>query len=560
MSTTQRQKKTPQWIDDQIKRLEIEKSLLLNDSLTSKDPEAIVKAQVYLSNMSKQKSNPKAYFFPFDAEYNNGREYKDVIQTVPDNILRKVSYIHIIDLIIQTKINQVLDFLKFTVDEQKEGFTIRKKLSRFEDRRQSKEPTKQEQKSIEDIVDFIENSGQNEKWDMYDDLHGFVSKVLRDSYTFNRLTFELERNMKNELLRYVPIDAQTIRLLNTIDPYYEHKNPTTKFAKRKFKEKEYYPRYAQIWQGQIVENPITSEQIVWYPWEMAFEVRKKSTDIWRNGYGVSEIEILSQIITWLLNGLSYNGNFFSQGSNPKGILNVKNGDGGGQQILNSLRQMWSTSIAGVNNSHRMPVVEGLDLDFIDMHHSNKDMEFQFWNEFLIVLTCSVFTIDPSELGFNFKTQAQLFGDRGQKERLEHSKDKGLKPILVFLQKVFNKYIISELTEDYEFVFTGIDLEDESQYLENDVKKASAGFVSFEDMFEKYSYRKPNDKDTILNPVYLQNKQMSMYGGEGMNQMVDEDTGEPNEGVNNPFEEFDKSEESNPIWDEAKNWLKQNNLI
>jgi dUTPase len=32
------------------------------------------------------------------------------------------------------------------------------------------------------------------------------------------------------------------------------------------------------------------------------------------------------------------------------------------------------------------------------NNSNKDMEFQLWNEFLTLITCSVFKIDPSELG------------------------------------------------------------------------------------------------------------------------------------------------------------------
>lgn len=562
MSNTQNERKTPQSIDEHIKKLQIEKSLLLDKYLTSRDPESIVKAQAYLQSMDRDKPNPKAYFFPFDAEYNNGKEWKDTMQSIPDNILRKVSYIHIIDLIITTKINQIHDFFKFQTDDQKEGFTIRRKLSRFQDRNKSKEPSKQEQKTIESLVDFLENGGDNAKWDMHDGIMDFTSKIVRDSYTFNRMAVELERNLKGDLLRYVALDAQTVRYLNTIDPFYETKNPNSKFIKRKFQEKEYLPRFCQIWQGQIVENPMTQEQIVWYPWELAFEIRNKSTDIWRNGYGVSEIETLAQIITWLLNGLSYNGNFFSQGSNPKGILNVKNGDGGGQGILNSLRQMWTTSIAGVNNAHRMPVVEGLDLEFIDMHHSNKDMEFQFWNEFLIVLTCAVFTIDLSELGFNFKTQSQMFGQQGQKERLEHSKDKGLKPMLIFLQKFYNKYLISELVEDYEFVFTGVDLEDETLYLDNDVKKVGAGFVSMEDMFEKYSHRRPTDKDTILNPVYLQSKQMAMYGGQGMNEAVDEMTGEPNEGVSNPFEEFDteKSQQNDPIWAEAKNWLQKSKIL
>ena len=189
MSITQRDEKTPQSIDHAIKQLEIEKSLLLNDYLTSKDPEAIIKAQSYLTNLKNGKADAKAYFFPFDAEYNNGREYKDVIQTVPDHILRRVSYIHIVDLIINTKINQIRDFLKFTVDDQREGFTRRKKLSRCQDRYQEKEPSKKEQKDIEALVDFIEHSGQHSKWDIYDDLYDFVGKIVRDSFIFNRLSF-----------------------------------------------------------------------------------------------------------------------------------------------------------------------------------------------------------------------------------------------------------------------------------------------------------------------------------------------------------------------------------
>jgi hypothetical protein len=557
---------SPQELDTEIKRLQIEKSLLLNNMFYSNSPEDIMKAQAYAGSHSEQKSAPKAYFFAPDYAFHSGKEYKDLNQSVPDNILRKISYIHIIDSIINTKINQVMEFMKFTTEDQREGYTIQKKISRFEDRKKQKDLSESDKKMADGIVDFLEDGGMNAKWDIHDDLRGFVGKVLRDTFTFNRVAFELERNMKNELIRYIALDAQTIRLLETIDPFFVAQNYAGKMPQKEYEGKSYYPRYCQIWNGQIVENPITKEQITWYPWQLAFEMRNPSTDIWRNGYPASEIEVLSNIITGLLNGLQYNLNFFSQGSNPKGLLNVKNGDGGGQQILNQLRQMWSSSIAGVNNAHRMPVVEGLELEWIDMQHSNKDMEFQLWNEFLIVLTCSVFTIDPSELGFQFKSQASPFGQDGQKERLDHSKDKGLKPILVFLQKIINKYIVSELSEDYEFKFCGIDIEDETQFIDNDVKKINGGFVSLEDMFEKYSSRKLTDKDTILNPIYSQQKQMeqqtAMYGGGQSNEAVDQQTGEPGAGQPNPFDEYDKqkSDESDPIWGATKRWLKEQELI
>lgn len=42
----------------------------------------------------------------------------------------------------------------------------------------------------------------------------------------------------------------------------------------------------------------------------------------------------------------------------------------------------------------------------------------------------------------------------------------------------------------------------------------------------------------------------MFGGEGMNQIVDDETGEPKAGVPNPFEEVEKSMKGNPIFERA----------
>ena len=210
----------------------------------------------------------------------------------------------------------------------------------------------------------------------------------------------------------------------------------------------------------------------------------------------------------------------------------------------------------------MPVVEGLDLEAIKLNdQTNKDMEFQLWNEFLIVLTCGVFTIDPSELGFHFKTQSDQFGQKGEKERLQHSQEKGLKPLLIWIQKLMNKHFVSELNDQYEFVFCGVDLEDETQQLDNDKKKVDMGAVSQEYIFEKYSHRKFDPKkDTILNSVYQTAQQAKMYGGEGMNDMVDQETGEPDEGVQNPFEEYEKSVQNDPIMKSVDGWLKNYGFI
>jgi hypothetical protein len=103
----------------------------------------------------------------------------------------------------------------------------------------------------------------------------------------------------------------------------------------------------------------------------------------------------------------------------------------------------------------------------------------------------------------------------------------------------------------EFAFTGIEVEDEEKQVKLDSEKLSAGMVSMQDMFRKYSGREfDENKDIILNQVYQTQKQASMFGGEGMNQIVDDETGEPEAGVPNPFEEVEKSMKGNPIFERA----------
>lgn len=72
------------------------------------------------------------------------------------------------------------------------------------------------------------------------------------------------------------------------------------------------------------------------------------TDIWQNGYGRSELESLIEIITYILNGVQYNGNFFKNGSNPKGFIKM-NGPNTNQTQLNDFKQKWRQMLTGVDN-------------------------------------------------------------------------------------------------------------------------------------------------------------------------------------------------------------------
>lgn len=950
----------------------------LQASLASDDIEKAIEAGLYVEKqrIRSAEQNKSIFFLPDSIAY-SGRGYKETLSRISFQTLQRMGNLYCVKNVISTRIEQITRFLKFSTDEQKEGFTIRRKRSLFNSKEDMKEMTKAEQKRVERIVRFLEDGGETDKWEMPDSFVTFVRKIMQDSLSIDQLAFEITRTRGQELHQFKAIDGSMIRFLDTVDPNYAHQFD-------QYRYKGYLPKYCQVFDQQIVFNKQLNTYVMYYPWELGFGIRNVGTDIWQNGYGRSELESLIEIITYILNGVQYNGNFFKNGSNPKGFIKM-NGPNTNQTQLNDFKQKWRQMLTGTENSHKIPIFAGLDLEWVDLHHclhpsskiwsregqltlgeilngkddclceiwdglgfskarvfktgkkrlcetsflnrcsvktspdhrflvlrgdepewvhqkdltvgdfvfvnkrttdskfkelffndrpvdsdlfelfgwilgdgyigdgkpshkffslfyhpekeddvisrhidicnkyginvryykqrcsknnvvtprhefyprlvicdhlfydffrslgfttskegksipkvvyalksdyrkailrglfsadgyvrssrqgrsieltvtscklktdvidlllslgirsnsfveknygrglsnaddrrllikdkdlfmngigfiqsykndsylererssyvldeapisfirsfatklrlfyrnldkndqfltkierhdlqnissgnqkaslskvlsyaekmnypvpcflkdfnltkvssikvydeevemvdvemfneshqfivngvvvhnSNRDMEFDNWTKFLIVLLCSVYRIDPSELGFQFKEAANLFGQQGQRERLDHSKQKGLYPLLIFLQDIINKFLISELDEEMEFAFTGIEVEDEEKQVKLDSEKLSAGMVSMQDMFRKYSGREfDENKDIILNQVYQTQKQASMFGGEGMNQIVDDETGEPKAGVPNPFEEVEKSMKGNPIFERA----------
>lgn len=520
----------------------------LQAALNSNDAGEIMKANLYLGEINRQPTKIQSVFFDPNDISGNGRGFKDSKGVLSFSVLRRMGDIHIVKSIVSTRVEQIMNFMDFSEDEQKEGFTIRKKKSLFSTG--DEKLTNEDKKKISKIVDFLEKGGWTDKWDNVDSLQEFVSKIMSDSLTLDQLAFEMVRNRMWELQKFRAVDASLIRFLDSVDP-----RQREGFEQYRFKG--HLPRYCMVWEEMILHNPITKEPILYYPWELGFGIRNKTSDVRRNGYGVSELETLVEIITWILWGLTYNGNFFKNGSQPKGFINIKNPNIS-NSTLQEFRQAWTQTMVGVNQSHRTPVINGIDLEWIDLQKlSNRDMEFNEWTKFLIIMACSVYRIDPSELGFNFKESQQIFGQDGQRERLKHSREKGLKPLLIFLQGVITKYIVSELDENYEFAFTGIEVEDEEAQVKLDSEKLSSGMVAMQDIFKKYNGRDFDpEKDIILNQVYQGMKQAEeqnkMFGASQPGQQPE---GVP-EDEEDPFAQY-KSFNDNPIMKPAVDYYLKN---
>lgn len=491
--------------------LEVERNIMLEKGLSSNSPQDLITATSFLN--SKQRVKSKSYLFdPYINSDTLG--YKNKPFQLSYDTLRAMGRTNIVKAIVTTRIEQVVSFSEPQDDSQKIGWGIRKKRKIM--LKNDVELTDSEKYEIEGIINFIQNCGIDENKFLKDDYEGFLRKVTRDSLTLDQMTFEVQRNRGGLPIEFFATDASTYRLAESYN--------NIKVRPEQLIINGHAPSYVQLYQGLINAE--------FYPWELCFGTRNPSTSIWNNGYGVSELEDMIKIVTWMLNGDQYNGNFFSQGSNPKGFFSVKgNLD---DDKISEFKQAWRSQVAGVGNSHKVPILggDGLEVMWNDMQKSNTDMEFGVWQEYLLKLGCAQYKIDPSEIGFHLNGGVQPAVYQGDNliQKIKYSQDKGLYPLLRFLGRKMNQLIVGPISNyKYEYYWTGIAEDTENIELDNDIKKLS-NFMGLKEVRLKYKLpAKIDDDDIIMNSAWIQNKQMAMNGGGDSNQMINSMNGEGGEG-------------------------------
>jgi len=125
----------------------------------------------------------------------------------------------------------------------------------------------------------------------------------------------------------------------------------------------------------------------------------------------SEIEMMITTITSHMNAEAYNRKFFTQGSITKGIMAFEGSVPPDQ--LESFRRQWYQQVTGISNAWRTPIMSlGKDtkLNWIDLHNTNREMEYGKWLDYTIKTICSVYQMDPIEIGFDISKQGS--GEKG----------------------------------------------------------------------------------------------------------------------------------------------------
>lgn len=521
-------------------KLKAKKFRTLEKALRSDSPEDMVKAtQVFNAIQPKVEQNPKAFFID-PLEFNANLGYKDKPFSLTYTTLQRMSKTPIINSIIKTRKNQVADFAEPQENKYSTGFVIRKKPKfGIEQKMDNKD-----KKIAFAITDFILKGGNVSQWE-HDDFDTFIRKIVDDSLTYDQMTFELIRNRRGQLESFMATDAATFRMADSYfdkdyDNVFFQRNGANVWQDRNDygpKVHGYYPAYVQVYQNVKVNE--------FYPWELCFGVRNPSTSIHANGYGCSELEELINVVTSMLWGDEYNRRFFSQGSAPKGLLRIKGTNN--EAALQQFKQQWQSMITGVMQAWKTPVVEA-DVDWIDLQKNNRDMEYSSWMEYLIKLACAIYSIDPSEIGWDISRSSGNGGlfEGGQEQRLKHSKDKGLYPLLKFIQRKINKYIIEQINPDFELVFVGLNGLTIEEELKMDIDKVNS-FMTVNEAREKYEMKPLEGGDAPNNATFVQNKNASMMAqqGQGMEMGADGKL-KPKEPEEEDTASEEEDEETNPF--------------
>lgn len=388
----------------------------------------------------KTKKEPIIGMIGSSPDYRDKNSYTRNMKNLQD-VLKRFGNNIIINSIINVRSDQVAMYCQPTrYSKRGMGFEVRLKDL-------SKEPGANEKKEIERIEEFILNTSQ--EYDIErDTFYDFCKKIVRDTLIYDQVNFEKNLDKNGKLKSFTAVDPTTIF----------HKTKEHKLVRNSDK----LPRYVQVIDNQIV-NEYTNR-------EMVMGIRRPRTDINASGYGLSELEIALKQIIAHENTEAFNDRFFSHGGTTRGVLLIKHEQQQSQYALENFKREWKSSLSGINGSWQIPVVSADDVKFVNMTPTANDMQFEKWLNYLINVISSVYGIDPSELNFpnrggatGSKSNSLNEGDSSKKNR--DSQNKGLQPLLKFIEVLINKHIVAEFGNKYIFEFSGGDSTSEKEKLE-----------------------------------------------------------------------------------------------
>ena len=343
----------------------------------------------------------------------------------------------VLNAVIMTRQRQVARFCRPQKGGKGPGFKIASK-------EEAENVDESEKQTIKLLESFVTNSGWETKPRQRmrlkrDNFPNFMAKLVRDSLIMDSMAIETEwkRDKSLGLDGLYAVDGATIRLCS--EEGYQGEDEI--FA-------------LQVVQGQI-RSAYTYDDLIYVP-------RNPRTDVIAGGYGLAETELLIRVVTGFLNAFTYNSKYFDSNAIPKGVLNLYGNYS--DEDITAFKRYWNGMVKGVNNAWTLPVMVSKDAEsaakFENFGAEVNELMFGKWMTFLASIICAIYGIAPDEINFeSFTTGTSSLSGSDTEEKLSFSKDKGLRPLLSYLESTMSEYVIGEFSDKYEFQFIGLDEED-----------------------------------------------------------------------------------------------------
>lgn len=513
--------------------------------------------------------NDRKGYVDTDIPTNEQGLFREQFGTVPNDSLKAMARRDAVIMAIhQCLVNQVSNFSQEQVDKYSPGFRFRARkpadLTREEklslndpelddegfkaleftlEQKRSKMQDEQE-KEISKLVEFITYCGSNklETNTTYKrmDFDKFIKLIVRDVLTYNYLAAEMIPNRGGSAITsFHPVSARTVRYVAApTKAQAEINNQYIKtllgdHASKKTTDKKPY-RYAQVLRGKPVA--------AWTEDEFVYEPLYPTVDPDDYGYAQGPLHWLVNTVTNHLYAENHNRNFFTNGT-AKGILHIK-GNNINRAQLEGFKRSWFAQLTGTNNSFRPPII-GMadDVRWVPFTQTNAEMEFQEWMQYLIKIACAAYQIDPAEINFDItRTNTSTMNESNNEHRIKSSKNKGLRPLLMFLQNVINNHIIPRYNKDlaakYVFEFVGLDAETKKQEIDR-LKDEVQVYKTVNEVRNEQGMAPIESGDIILAATYTQylaQKAQAEQAAQGLGpdgQPLQGDDSEMPENVGNP---------------------------
>lgn len=356
-----------------------------------------------------------------------------------DQIREIAQYVLVISSIIETRVAQIRNFCVPDTDNTSVGFSIVPRDS-------AARVTREMRRKAAQITDWIMSAGIASQYT--GNLETFDSQTAQymwDSLVYDWCAYEVPTTRKGVPVAFIARDPSTIRLAV----------PTAEERRKGMRD----PRnagYFQVINGKKVA--------AWLPHEMMTMVRRRRTNIRTRRYGVPEITEIMGLTNDLVSGEAYNANNFRNGTQARGVFKVK------ARMSKAKFRAWNSYVRsqmhGVENSNKFASIkldpgENQDLEFIDLTKTNKDMEYMEWLKWLTRQACNKYLMDPSEIGLNLGVdgQSSTLSSQGPRDRLIHSRERGLFPVVRQYGTHLNEALIYRLDERFKLKFIGLDDKD-----------------------------------------------------------------------------------------------------